>query len=109
MVAPQLIRSNRSNDPPLLENAAVAECLEEVAELLAAKETNPYRVRAYRVAANTVRNLARPLHEILAAAGTVGLTELPGIGDSIAHAVEQLIATGTFPLLEKLRGRAPVD
>ena len=87
------------------DNHFVAERLDETAELLAAKEVNPYRVRAYHVAAQTVRGLDCPLHEFVARAGRNGLTELPGIGDSLGRTIERLLATGTFPLLERLRGR----
>jgi putative hydrolase len=92
-----------------LDNEVVAARLDETADLLAAKEVNPYRVRAYHVAAQTIRSLERPLHDLLAREGMKGLTELPGIGDSIGRTVERLLATGTFPQLERLRGRTQGD
>jgi len=90
----------------LPDNNIVADRLDEAAQLLEARETNPYRVRAYRRAAQTIRNLGRSLHALCDADGRAGLTELPGIGDSIAHTIEQLLAKGTWPLLERLRGRS---
>src|SRR5205823_48966 len=106
MVAMPLLPSGLPPANSPADNATVAERLDETAELLAAREVNPYRVRAYHVAAQTIRYLDCPLHQIVARAGLEGLTELPGIGDSIARTVERLIATGTFPLLERLRGRS---
>src|SRR5579872_264279 len=105
--------------PPLIPNSAplrlplynetVADRLDEIAELFEAKSSNPYRVRAYRNAANTIRSLDRQLAEIVESLGREGLTELPGIGESIARTVERLIATGELALLERLRGRSQGD
>jgi hypothetical protein len=87
-----------------LNNECVARRLDEIAELLEAKGSNPYRARAYRNAAHTIHALDRPLAELLAI-GAASLTELPGIGDSIARTVERLVLTGDEPLLPRLRGR----
>jgi hypothetical protein len=78
--------------------------LEEVADLLEAQDANPFRVRAYRRAADTVRGLKGPVHQILKAEGIGGLMQLPGIGRSLAHAIEHLVRAGRLPLLERLRG-----
>lgn len=94
-----------TDDLPL-SNEQVALRLEEIAELLDAPAVNPFRVRAYRLAAGIVRSLNQPLHEVLAAAGWEALTELPGIGDAIARAIEKLTATGGLPLLARLRRRS---
>lgn len=61
-------------------------------------------LRAYRTAADTLRGLARPVHEIVAFDGSEALTELPGIGPSLARSLERLTKTGRLPLLEQLRG-----
>src|SRR5262245_13504243 len=98
----------RAVDLPL-DNEGVARHLDEIAELFEAKDSNPYRHRAYRRAAETIRQLLQPLDVLLDADGTKGLTDLPGIGDSIAHTIEQLVATGDSTLLQRLRGRARAD
>src|SRR5258708_3730881 len=89
-----------------LDNEAISMCLDEVAELVEAKGVNPFRIRAYQVAANTIRTLSCPVHGLLAQEGLEGLTALPGIGDSLARSVQRLAATGKHPLLSRLRGRA---
>jgi hypothetical protein len=89
-----------------LTNQQVADRLEEVADLLEARDDNPFRVRAYRTAADAARGLRRPAHEVLAAEGLGGLTRLPGIGDVLARAMEELTATGRLKLLDQLRGEA---
>jgi DNA polymerase (family X) len=87
-----------------LENADVADRLDEVAELLESQGANPFRVRAYGAAAQTLRQLPQPCHHLLAEDGREGLMRLPGIGQSLARAIEQLVETGHFALLARLRG-----
>jgi hypothetical protein len=82
----------------------VARHLDRTAELLEAQEANPYRVRAYRAAAEMLRGLKRPLYDILEAEGVAGLRGLPTIGESLARSIEQLLDTGKINLLEQLRG-----
>lgn len=87
-----------------LTNAAIAEHLDDVAELLDGQQANPYRINAYRAAAATLRELSKPAHVILQEEGFEGLVNLPTIGQSIAGAIEQLICSGRLNLLERLRG-----
>jgi DNA polymerase (family X) len=101
-----MIAPRQPVDSPPLDNERVARRLEEVADLLEAQDANPFRVRAYRNAAATVRGLDRPAHAILRKEGLKGLTRLPGIGDAMARTIEQLALTGRFGLLEKLEGEA---
>lgn len=89
-----------------LANAEIADQLDEVSELLAAQDADPFRIRAYGVAAQTLRKLDRPVSEILAKDGLDGLMELEGIGQSLARAIEQLSQTGRLGLLDRLRGEA---
>jgi len=89
-----------------LDNQQIAGCLDEVAELLEAQGANLFRVRAYRSAAQTLRNLERQAHEILREEGVQGLTCLPGIGESLGRSIERLAHTGRLGLLLRLRGHA---
>src|SRR4051812_5159828 len=88
------------------DNGQVAERLDEIAAELEEQDGNPFRVRAYRRGAEIVRMLDRPVHELLAERGREALTELPGIGDGLAAAIESLAATGHAEALEKLRERS---
>ncbi|HJS57094.1 MAG TPA: helix-hairpin-helix domain-containing protein [Vicinamibacteria bacterium] len=85
-------------------NTHVAARLEEVAGILEWQGANPFRVRAYRRAALTLRGLDRPVSELLAKGGLGALQELPGIGDSLARSIRALVVTGRLPMLERLRG-----
>jgi hypothetical protein len=89
-----------------LDNARVARQLEAVAGLLEGHGANPFRVRAYRTAAQELRKLERPVHEILRTDGLDGLLRLPGIGQSLARSIEQLTLTGRLGLLERMQGQA---
>lgn len=87
-------------------NRDVAVRLEEVARLLEDQRANHFRVEAWRRGAATVRELGRPVAELLEEGGLRGLEALPGIGSTLARAIESLIRTGRLPLLERLRGES---
>jgi len=96
-----------STPRPVLTNGEMADCLEEVADLLDARHANPFRVQAYRAGAATLRGLERPAHEIYAEEGIRGLMKLPRIGQSLARSICRMIEAGRLPLLVRLRRRAP--
>lgn len=85
-------------------NRQIAAKLNEAAEILEQQRANPFRVSAYRRAADTVAKLDRDLGEILEKEGYEGLLALPNIGKGIATAIYELIATGRWMQLERLRG-----
>jgi Holliday junction resolvasome RuvABC DNA-binding subunit len=88
------------------DNGLVAQALREMAVLLDAQGDNPYRVAAYRHAGDTVARLAQPLREIHGREGLAGLDALPGVGPRIAAAIAELLDTGCWQQLERLRGSA---
>jgi hypothetical protein len=87
-----------------MDNLQLSETLERVGDLLAAQEASSFRVRAYRRAAQSLRELDRPAAVILAQAGPAGLEQLPHVGTNIAHAIAELIDTGRLRMLERLEG-----
>jgi len=91
---------------PGFENRLVAERLREVADILEMQGANPFRVGAYRRAAETVATLPRNLRDLFAEEGEKGLEALPGIGTAIAAAIAQMLRTGRWAQLERLRGEA---
>ena len=88
------------------DNSRIAERLDDAARLLEEQEANPFRVRAYRQAADTIRGLDRPVTVILDSEGLEGLDRLPGIGAGLARAIRDLATTGRFGMLDRLRGEA---
>jgi DNA polymerase (family X) len=88
--------------PNALDNAAVAEQLDAFAGLLDLSEASPYTARAYRRAAETIRDTRAPILELVRA-GRV--QELRGVGPGIAARLRELADTGTISELEELRRR----
>ncbi|HET7764221.1 MAG TPA: helix-hairpin-helix domain-containing protein [Burkholderiales bacterium] len=86
------------------ENLQIADKLREAAELLSAQGANPYRVGAYRKAADTLAQLPRSVREIFDSDGLKGLDALPGVGQGIASAIAEILITTRWSQLERLRG-----
>jgi hypothetical protein len=86
------------------DSAIVAERLRQAAEILQAQGANPFRVAAYRKAADTVERYDGSLRALLAQRGREGLDALPGIGAGIAAAIAEMLTSGRWSLLERLRG-----
>jgi hypothetical protein len=87
-------------------NLAVAIKLDELAALLAGQRANPFRVRAYYRAADTLRRLDVPVSRVLAEGGLEALEVLPGIGESLGRTIRDIVKHGYSPMLDRLRGNA---
>ncbi len=86
------------------DNEEIADNLERIADLLSSQDANPHRVRAYRNAARTVRELDRPVAGLLDENGEEALQDLPGIGKGLAGTITEFVRTGRLGLLERLQG-----
>jgi putative hydrolase len=86
------------------DNQAIAAKLLEIADLLEQQNANPFRVNAYRRAARTVSAYKEELPVLADREGTGGLEQLPAIGHSIALAIQEMLDTGCWMQLERLRG-----
>ncbi len=89
---------------PARTNAAIAHRLREAADLLEQQGAIPFRVNAYRRAAGTIESLREDLRHFDGAAGHPPLEDLPGVGRGIAAAIREMLATGRWSQLERLRG-----
>ena len=87
-----------------MKNLEVAKIFENIANILEIKGANPFRIRAYQNAAQTIENLTSDLEE-LAQKGT--LTKLPGIGEDLAKKIEEILKTGTSKDYKKLKKEIP--
>jgi len=85
-------------------NQQIADKLLEIAMLLEEQGANPFRVNAYRNAANVVAKLPQPVTEIVEHKGFNGLVTLPGIGEGIARSIYEYVAMGRMSRLESLQG-----
>lgn len=86
-------------------NARIAAVFDEMADLLEIADANPFRVRAYRTAAETVKGLARELHELIAE--EADLSRLPGIGKDLAEKIHEIDRTGSCGALEEVHRTVP--
>lgn len=91
------------------DNRTIAATLRELAELLERQGENAYKVQAYRRGASTIWELDRPAGELYRQGGMAALKRLPGIGDSLAQAVAEMLETGRLAALDTLRAEAPPE
>jgi DNA polymerase (family X) len=82
-----------------LDNSEIADRLDSFAVLLELAGSGYYTARAYRRAAETVRETPAPVAELVRA-GRV--QELRGIGPGIAQRLRELVETGTIAELDEL-------
>jgi hypothetical protein len=85
-------------------NKKIAQKLDEMAEILEQQSANPFRIRAYRRAAETLNQLEKDVGKIFKQSGRKGLIALPNIGQGIATTIAEIIHTGHWSQLERLRG-----
>ena len=86
------------------ENRAIAARLREAEALLDAQGANPFRIGAYRKAAETVERLDEPVRALFDREGIDGLDTLPGIGRGLAASIAEMLVTGRWAQLQRLRG-----
>src|SRR5437660_1218917 len=89
-----------------MQNPDIARLFDEVADLLEIQDANPFRVRAYRNAARTIRDFPEPIADLVRA-GTKDLTEIAGIGDDLAEKITDIVTTGELPLRKQLASKLP--
>jgi DNA polymerase (family X) len=88
-----------------MENIEIVAVLEELADLLEIKGSNPFRIRAYRNAVRTVRGLTRGLEAMVNA--SEDLTELPAVGKDMASHIVELVTTGQLTRLDEIAEEVP--
>ena len=87
-------------------NQQVAELFRSMADLLATQRANPYRVRAYRRAADSLLALEE---DVAAVAQRHGLEEIDGIGKDLAGKIREFLETGTIRAYEELKTPLPPE
>src|ERR1700761_9206595 len=89
-----------------MDNITIARLLDETAALLEIDSADPFRVRSYRRAAETVEQQTTQLATLATPeADPKLLLAIPGIGKGMAANIRDLVATGTMPLREELLSR----
>ncbi|MCW8126534.1 DNA polymerase/3'-5' exonuclease PolX [Microbulbifer halophilus] len=88
-----------------VHNREIADKFDRLADLLEIEGANPFRVRAYRNAARTVRGYPRAMADLID--DGEDLSELPDIGDDLAEKIDKLVESGDLPLLDEVEQRTP--
>jgi DNA polymerase (family X) len=82
-----------------VDNGGIADRLEALASLLELSDANPYTARAYRRAADTIRDAPVPVAELV---GAGRVRQLRGIGPGIEARLRELVETGEIAELAEL-------
>lgn len=87
-----------------LDNPSVARVLGQIADLLELKGENPFKIRAYRNAADIVAHAAEQVREMDAAA----LRGWAGIGKDLAMRIHEIATTGDCAVRQDLLTEFPI-
>ena len=88
-----------------MDNHDIARVFEEIANLLEIKGANPFKIRAYRNAADTLSTTAERVSELPIDA----LLAIPGIGKDLAARIRELADTGRLAYHEELLESYPAS
>jgi DNA polymerase (family 10) len=86
-----------------LDNLAIARVLAEIGDLLEIRGENPFKIRAYRNAAETIAHSAERVAELSAE----DRRALPGIGKDLAAKIGELVETGSIAYHQALLQEFP--
>ena len=87
-----------------MRNQEVATILVRIADMLQIKGDNPYKIRAYRKAAESIYHLDEDI-TILYEKGRI--REVPGIGDAVAGKIGEILKNGSCEYYERLSKEMP--
>jgi DNA polymerase (family 10) len=87
-------------------NEPLAHLFQAIATLLAAQRANPYRIRAYRRAAESILALEE---DVAMVAARQELEEIEGIGKDLAGKIREFLETGKIRTYEELKTPLPPE
>jgi len=87
-----------------MDNAEVAEVLQEIGTLLEIQGENPFKCRAYYNAARTIETLAENISRLVE---EKRLGEIEGIGEALQTKITTLVETSHLPYLDELKASIP--
>lgn len=87
-----------------MKNFEVSAIFNEIADLLEIRNENPFRIRAYRKAAQNIESLPQDIEDI---AKKGSLEEVPGIGKDLAGKIQEIVTTGRLKYYERLKKEIP--
>lgn len=90
-----------------MTNPDFAKIFEHISEILELNNADSFRVLAYQKAAREIDHLGEDLDDVYKKGGIKDLKDLPGIGESVALKIEELIKTGKCREYEQLKKKTP--
>jgi len=87
-----------------MNNREVAKIFADVADMLSIRGDIIHRVLSYRKASEAIQELGRDVNQVYAAGE---LTDIPGIGKTLAEKIEEMLTTGKLAFYEKLATEIP--
>jgi DNA polymerase (family 10) len=87
-------------------NQRLAGLFRSMADLLSSQRANPYRVRAYRRAADALLAIDE---DVAILAERQELEDIEGVGTDLAKKIEEFFETGTIRAYEELRTPLPAE
>lgn len=88
-----------------MDNSSIAKIFYAIADMLEIKKIE-FKPRAYRRAAQSIESMQDSVQEVYKKGK---LTDIPGVGESIARKIEELINTGKLKYYNELKKELPVD
>ncbi len=86
-----------------MKNQEIAKIFNDIADILEIKGDNPFRIRAYRRAAQNIDGFAKDI----AKTQEEELKKIPGIGQDLADKIKEYTKTGYLKFYEELKKEVP--
>jgi DNA polymerase (family X) len=89
------------------DNQEVARVLSDIAGVLEFKDENAFKIRSYRMAAETIATLHDQVAVLAAQGGAAELQKIQGIGKGISTQIVEIVETGKSSYFEELTRDLP--
>jgi len=87
-----------------MKNREVAKIFNNIADILEIKGENPFRIRAYRRAAQNIESLTEDITSLVE---KKAIEKIPGIGKDLAQKIEEIVTTGRLKFYQDLKREVP--
>ena len=91
-----------------MKNKELAKIFNEISEYLE-MDGVPFKPYAYQKAALTLETLKNDVEDLYKAGGLKALKAIPGVGESIAHKIEEYLTTGKIQYYEEFKKKMPIN
>jgi len=91
-----------------MKNQELAKIFEEISEYLE-MDGVPFKPYAYQKVALTLETLKDDVEDLYRKGGLKALKGIPGVGESIAHKIEEYLTTGQMQYYEEFKRKLPID